>query len=111
MAKGADCVLVLTTLPADADVENFAAQLVEERLAACVAIHPGVRSVYRWQGEVERAHEYQLVLKTTAARAEALAGRMAALHPYEVPELLILPVTGGGEAYLRWIRAETAEEP
>ncbi len=106
---GTDCVLVLTTLPADADVEGFAAMLVEERLAACVAIHGGVRSVYRWQGGIERAHEQQLVIKTTAARADTLAGRIAALHPYEVPELLVVPVTGGGEAYLRWIREETGE--
>ena len=111
MARRTDCVLVLTTLPADADVEDFAAQLVDERLAACVAIHAGVRSVYRWQGEIERTHEHQLVIKTTAARTDALLQRIGDLHPYEVPELLVIPIAGGGDAYLRWIGEETGEEP
>jgi periplasmic divalent cation tolerance protein len=105
---GTACVLVLTTLPADADVEDFAAQLVDERLAACVTVHGEVRSIYRWQGEIERAHEHQLVIKTTAACVDRLMARIQELHPYEVPELLVLPIGGGGDAYLRWIGEETS---
>lgn len=96
-------VLVLSTFPADRDPAPLAEALVTERLAACVNILPPMQSVYRWQGAVERAAEHQLIIKTTAARVEDLEARLTALHPYEVPELIVLPVAGGGDAYLRWI--------
>jgi len=96
-------VIVLTTLPADGDAETFASQLVEERLAACVNILPPMRSVYRWKGALERADEWQLVIKTTSARVPALESRLKELHPYEVPEFVVLPVIAGSPAYLSFL--------
>jgi periplasmic divalent cation tolerance protein len=100
-------VIVLTTLPADAEVSSFARMLVDERLAACVNVLAPLQSVYRWEGKVEEASERQLVIKTTAARVEELKARFSTLHPYEVPEMLVLPVAGGGQRYLDWV-AESA---
>lgn len=97
-------VMVLTTLPADADAEELAANLVTDRLAACVNILGPMRSVYRWRHEVERADERQLVIKTTAACVTALEARVKELHPYEVPEFLVLPVEGGSATYLAWLQ-------
>jgi periplasmic divalent cation tolerance protein len=101
-------VLVLTTLPADADAEAFARSLVGERLAACVSIGAPMISIYRWQGAVENAAERQLLLKTEREKVPRIKARLATLHPYEVPELLVLPVDDGGEAYLAWVRDCTA---
>ena len=99
---------MLTTLAADADAAAFARTLVAERLAACVSVLPAMTSVYRWQGSVEEAREQQLVIKTGAGRVAALAARLGALHPYEVPEFLVLRVSEGSDAYLRWIRESVA---
>jgi periplasmic divalent cation tolerance protein len=96
-------VIVLTTLPAEGDAEGFASQLVEERLAACVNVLPAMRSVYRWKGSVERADERQLVIKTTAERVSALESRLKELHPYEVPEFVVLPIIAGSPAYLSFL--------
>lgn len=96
--------IVLTTLPADADITAFARTLVDERLAACVNVLPPMESIYRWQGAVEQASERQVIMKTTALGVEALKARIAALHPYDVPEILVLPLAGGGESYLNWVR-------
>jgi periplasmic divalent cation tolerance protein len=103
-----EVVVALTTLPADADAEALGETLVRERLAACVAVGAPMTSVYRWQGEVERAPERQLVVKTVRGRIPLLKARLAALHPYDVPELLVLPVLDGGDAYLAWVRECTA---
>ena len=100
-------VMVFTTLPADADVPAFARTLIEERLAACVTAHSQLQSVYRWRGEIEQDQEQQLVLKTTRDRVEALWERVRQLHPYEVPEFVVLPVVDGNAAYLNWIREST----
>jgi len=99
---------VLTTLPADADAADFGRRLVEERLAACVSIVGGLQSVYRWKGVIEDSREQQLVIKTEASVLETLKRRIGALHPYDVPELLVLPVSDGGEAYLAWVRQSIA---
>ena len=96
-------VIVLTTFPADGDAETFAATLVEERLAACVNVLPPMRSIYRWQGAVERADERQLVIKTTGHRLRELEARIKALHPYEVPEFLVVSVLKGSPDYLSWL--------
>ena len=85
----------------------MAETLVAERLAACVSVLPIMRSIYRWQGAVERAEESQLVIKTTRGALEALEARIGALHPYEVPEFLVLAVDDGGRRYLEWVRTET----
>jgi periplasmic divalent cation tolerance protein len=107
-APDPDAVIVLTTLGADADAAAFARTLVAERLAACVNILPPMTSVYRWQGGLEEEREQQLVIKTGADRVAALATRFEALHPYEVPEFLVLPVSEGSAAYLRWIQDSVA---
>ena len=98
-----DHVVILTTLPIDHDASAFASQLVEERLAACVTVLGEVQSVFRWEGRVTFERERQLVVKTTAARVPALTARMAQLHPYDVPEIISLPVHSGLTAYLRWV--------
>ncbi|MEO7274497.1 MAG: divalent-cation tolerance protein CutA [Vicinamibacterales bacterium] len=100
-------VVVLTTLPADADAAAFARQLVDERLAACVNLLPLMESVYRWEDRVEQDSERQLVLKTSRERVAALWERVRELHPYEVPEFIVLPVTDGNDAYLRWVGEST----
>jgi periplasmic divalent cation tolerance protein len=102
-------VVVLTTLPADADGPAFGRTLVEEQLAACVSLLPEMESVYRWQGAVEQARERQLVIKTSLERVDALRTRLRELHPYEVPELLVLAVLDGNEDYLRWIGDSTRQ--
>jgi periplasmic divalent cation tolerance protein len=94
--------IVLTTLGADADAAALARTLVEERLAACVNILPPMTSVYRWQGKVEQDREQQVVIKTTADRIPALQLRLHQLHPYELPEFLILDASGS-EAYQIWV--------
>jgi periplasmic divalent cation tolerance protein len=104
-------ILVLTTLAADADAEVFARTLVDERLAACVNILAPMQSVYRWQGQVEHASERQLMIKTLPSRLAVLKTRLADLHPYQVPELLVLPITDGGEAYLRWVGESVSDAP
>ena len=101
-----EVVLVLTTVPSN-DGERIARTLVDERLAACVNILPAMLSVYRWQGAVEQAEERQLVAKTAIDRVETLTKRLIALHPYDLPEILVLPATGGSDRYLTWVNAET----
>jgi periplasmic divalent cation tolerance protein len=98
--------VVLTTAP-NAEVGALIARaLVEERLAACVNVIPGVRSIYRWEGEVQDDPEIVLIIKTRADRCEALAARIKDLHPYDVPEVLVLPAVGGSARYLAWIETE-----
>ena len=101
-------VVVLTTLPADADAATLARALVEARVAACGNILPPMTSVYRWREGIEEEAERQLMIKTTHARLGDLWERLRALHPYEVPEFVALPVIEGDEAYLRWVGESTA---
>ena len=105
-----EAVVVLITFPVDADVRRFASTLVGEGCAACVTILPEVESVYRWQGRVEQARERQLIVKTQQARVDRLRRRVDDLHPYDTPELVVLPVVGGDPRYLAWI-AEATPEP
>ncbi|MGN6513640.1 MAG: divalent-cation tolerance protein CutA [Lysobacteraceae bacterium] len=95
------------TCPDPASAERLAEALVGERLAACASLVPGVRSVYRWQGAVERADEVLLLVKTTRERLDALAARVRALHPHELPELVAVEAAGGLPAYLDWVAAES----
>ena len=104
----ATTVLVLTTLPADADALAFGRVLIDEHLAACVSVLGSLHSVYRWKDAVEDAREQQLLIKTEASVVEALERRLATLHPYDVPEFLVLAVSGGSEAYLKWVRQSIA---
>jgi periplasmic divalent cation tolerance protein len=103
-----DYVVVLTTLPADADAAAFGRALVEERLAACVNLLPQMESIYRWEGQVERELERQVVIKTSRVRLVALWERVRDLHPYDVPEFVVLPIVDGNDAYLRWIAESTS---
>ena len=103
----AEYVVVLTTLPADADGDAFGRTIVEERLAACVNLLAPMESVYRWEGRVEVETERQIIMKTSRDRVAALWDRVRELHPYEVPEFIVLPVADGNEAYLRWIGEAT----
>jgi periplasmic divalent cation tolerance protein len=100
-------VIVLTTLPIEGDAETLASQLVEERLAACVNILPAMRSVYRWKAAVEKADERQLIIKTTVKRVAALETRLRSLHPYEIPEFVVLPILSGSANYLSWLSDST----
>jgi len=99
----ADAVLVLTTLGAAADGAALARTLVEERLAACVNVLPPMTSTYRWKGAVEQEREQQIIIKTSPGLVPALQARMRELHPYELPEFLVLGASGS-DAYLSWIR-------
>jgi periplasmic divalent cation tolerance protein len=101
-------VVVLTTLPGDADAAGFARALVEGRLAACVNLLPLMESIYRWEGNIEKEPERQIVIKTTRLRLVALWERVRDLHPYDVPEFIVLPIVDGNDAYLRWIAESTA---
>ena len=96
-------VIVLTTVSADADAAELARTLVEQRLAACVNIVAGVTSVYRWKEGVEQDEEQLLLIKTTMDMIEALKARLRELHPYELPEFVVIQVSGGSEAYLGWL--------
>jgi periplasmic divalent cation tolerance protein len=102
-----DILVVLVTAPSAEKAAELARQLVEERLAACGNVLPGIRSIYRWEGKVQDEPEALLVLKTHRDRFEALRNRVLALHPYQVPEVLALPVEAGNEQYLAWVTGET----
>jgi periplasmic divalent cation tolerance protein len=97
-----ECVLVLTTMPADDRANGLSRTLVEERLAACVNIHGSMTSTYRWQGRIEVDSERQLVIKTTREKLAALEARLRELHPYELPEFIVLDAFAD-EAYGAWI--------
>jgi len=99
-----DICLVLTTCPDAQTAERLATMLVEQRLAACVSVGAAVTSTYPWEGRIERESEVPLTIKTTRARVGALEQELVAHHPYEVPELLVLPVSDGLDEYAQWIR-------
>jgi periplasmic divalent cation tolerance protein len=101
-----EALLVLCTCPDETVAQRIAHALVEERLAACVNRLSGLRSVYRWQGTLSDEPEVLLIVKTTATRFEALEMRLKALHPYEVPEIIGIPLTYGSSDYLGWLAAE-----
>ena len=103
-------LLCLCTCPDTACADTIATALVEERLAACVNQLPGLRSVYRWKGKVDRAEEVLLLIKTTHDRLPALTARVQALHPYELPELIAVEADGGLAPYLAWVAEQTRED-
>lgn len=107
---GMNMLLVLTNLPDRASAEALAVVLVEDRLAACVNILPPCRSVYRWQGAVEKADEVPLLIKTSEACYAALENAIRVRHPYETPEIIALPVLLGLPEYLAWVVTETLAE-
>src|SRR4051794_35512505 len=104
-------ILVLTQLPDRASAEVLARALIESRLAACVAIGAVSDSLYHWRGEIEMAHEVEVRIKTCDDLYPAVEAAIRARHPYEVPEILALPVVHGSAPYLDWIVAETQPAP
>lgn len=103
-----DAVILLTTAPVEVG-ESLARRLVEARAAACVNILPTMVSVYRWNGEVQRDRECQLVIKTTGDRVQAARDLLREHHPYELPECLVVRVDDGDPAYLSWIAGQTRD--
>ena len=106
-----DHLVVLSTVAKAEDAERIGRALVEGGLAACVNVVPAVTSIYRWKGKLEREEERLLVIKTRADRFEALREALVALHPYEVPEVLALPVAAGHLPYLEWLDANVGGRP
>lgn len=94
---------MLVTAPDPATAESLVRRLVEEEVVACGNIVPGVTSIYRWEGRVEQEQEVLVVFKTTVAGADHLVRRVPELHPYDVPEVLVLPVEAGHRPYLEWV--------
>ena len=95
--------LVISTAGSREEASRIASALVEDRLAACVNIAGPIESVYRWQGKVERSHEFLMLVKTTSQQSEAVAKRIRELHSYELPEVIEVSVDGGSGEYLKWI--------
>jgi periplasmic divalent cation tolerance protein len=102
-----DIVLILTTAPQGDQGEAIARTLVDERLAACVNVLSPMTSWYRWRGVVERAAESQIVIKTSRDRVPAVRARLAELHSYELPELIVIDIIDGSPQYLEWVKGET----
>ena len=101
-------LLVLTNLSDTESARSLARVLVESRLAACVNLMPGVQSVYRWKGEIEQASEITLLIKTTQRHYAKLHHAIISHHPYELPEVIALPISNGYAPYLHWVVTETA---
>jgi len=97
-----DLILILTTMPDDERADELASALVQEKLAACVNVHAPMMSTYRWKGAIERDAERQIVIKTTPQRRAAVEARLRTLHPYELPELVVIEAASS-EAYSRWV--------
>jgi len=108
MSSSADdrVMVALTTAPSAEVAEGIGRTLVEERLAACANVVPGVTSIFRWDGATRRESEVLVILKTTAGDVGALERRVVELHPYEVPEVLAFPAESGHGPYLEWVRTE-----
>ena len=100
-------LLIMTSLPDEASAQALADSLIAERLAACVSILAPSRSIYRWQGKLEVANEIQLLIKSTPARYPALESAIRAHHPYELPEIVAIPVVAGLPEYLAWVATES----
>ncbi len=105
-ANTTDVLAVLCTCASEEAALRLANQLVQERLAACVNILPGIRSIYRWKDQVESAQEALLLIKTTQPRFDALRDRIVALHPYDTPEIIAFPVIAGLDKYLTWLQEQ-----
>jgi periplasmic divalent cation tolerance protein len=99
-------IVVLSNCGSEEEAHRVARALVEARLAACVNIVPGVRSIYHWQGSVQEDSEWMLIIKSTRPLFEQLAAELRKIHSYEVPEVLAIPVVAGDEAYLEWLNRE-----
>lgn len=102
--------VVISTIDNRDSAEHFARALLDSRLVACVNIIGPITSLYHWQGVIERDEEYLLLMKTEAAEEKSLIERIEELHPYEVPEVIVLPILGGSSSYLSWIDASVGQQ-
>lgn len=102
-----DCLLVITNLPDRVSAEKLAALLIERRLAACVNLLAPCGSLYRWRGEIQRDEEHPLLIKTAQDRYAELEAAIRANHPYELPEIIAVPISLGLPDYLQWVESET----
>ena len=100
-------IVVLITAPTEEFAAEIGLDLVEHRLAACATVIPQVRSIYRWDGGIHDEREAQLIVKTSAAKYDKIQARVRKMHPYQVPEILALPIHDGSSTYLRWIDGAT----
>ena len=98
---------VFMTAPSEETAAHIARSLVENRLAACVQVLPGIISFYRWEGKIEEAPEWLILAKTTAERFDELKAKVESAHPYEVPEIVAVEIASGAQKYLKWIEEET----
>lgn len=103
LMAGTDKIVVLITAPSEEEAVKIGAALVEGKLAACVNIVPGLRSIYRWEGKICDDREVLLIVKTKSSVFEKLKDRVRSLHPYTTPEIIAIPVTAGFEDYLKWV--------
>ena len=110
MPAATRCVQVNTTVPDRATADRVASVAVTERLAACAHVDGPLQSTYRWQGAVERADEWLLLIKTAADRYPAVEAAIRELHSYETPEIIATPIIAGSDTYLSWLRKETEQE-
>jgi periplasmic divalent cation tolerance protein len=100
-----DKIIVLSSCATEADAERLARALVEGRFAACVNIVPGARSFYHWKGEIESSQEFLLLVKTSRDLFPALRAEIEKLHPYELPEIVAIPIVAGSDNYLAWLQS------
>jgi periplasmic divalent cation tolerance protein len=107
MPQSGDTVRVETTVDSREGAERLARSVVEHRLAACAQVGGPITSFYRWEGRVQADEEWTVVVKTAADRLDELTAHIGEVHPYDVPEVVAVPVTGGNPAYLEWVRDET----
>jgi periplasmic divalent cation tolerance protein len=105
--SGGQVLVILVTMKNQEEAVRIGEKMVHAKLAACANIIPGIQSIYRWKGKVAKAQEVLLILKSTKPRYRALEKAIKAMHLYEVPEIIALPVTEGLEPYIRWVRSET----
>ncbi|TWU35096.1 divalent-cation tolerance protein CutA [Novipirellula artificiosorum] len=108
MPDSASCVLVISTVASTQDAERIADDLISQSLAACVQMDGPIQSFYRWAGKVERATEYRLLIKTTSAAWPKLRERLAKQHPYDEPEIVMIPIRDGSDGYLNWVIEQTS---
>ena len=105
------CILISTTCDQQSRLDFIARELVHRQLAACVQIGGPVTSVYRWQGKVDSAEEWTCTIKTVVEREADVVALVKDLHPYDEPEVVVTPITGGSESYLRWLRDQVKNQP
>lgn len=110
MASGSPYCQVTTTFPHETGAREAAATLVRERLAACAQVAGPIESTYQWDGRIETAREWSVHFKTTDARAADLRARLREIHPYDTPEIIVVPIADGDPAYLRWIEASVTPD-